>query len=1655
MGAPPAAQLALLRSIVGPVLADGVLEAAWRRSGGDLAAAVNIVLDTPPPLSQPSRPTPRVTETIDLNDSDDDAPAPPAAPVRPQQRFNPAPASQRTPATSSSAVPKGTSSQQPAKKIKLEPGTSFGTSFSKPEVPTPHQRPAPVKDWSFQLGSCQIDAYSTTKVAYNQQFQHESGRMGALLETGQKLNFKHIEDTKKRAKPRPGAVSTGVTRSFGTIRFEACGMEVGKFPAAVVRTIVPLLEWKLIEVSAFVGSDPPRELSVGTTVRVELRIVLKSSALSAPSRDPGKTMAVDRSVSSDGAAGGKKKGASQAALQKHDEDREVKRNAMGQLMDLLKLRKVRGEKFQEAATDKAATSTSDAAAVAGKEEAEDGEGVDDAGEQEQEAQEDMSRQAAAQLGGREALERCDLPSVSLPEHAFKSKLRGYQGQAVYWMWQRENPTSDMPPHWLEKNSKAKKNGGPSSAEKLAKTLHPMWDEYSLRPPVTPPTPSAAPVSCLYHHRTTGALSLDFPDASLAHTRGGLLADDMGLGKTVMCLALCSLDMCNEVPSARTHAEGAYAAESAFLSGPHRLTSFFGAKKRTSTGEAARNVIGGTLVVAPLSLICQWQGEVERHCSPSARPTMLQYHGSSRHCTPAQLKTYGMVFTTFGTLSCEKEDGPLYQVYWRRIILDEAHCIKNRGSRVAQSAYRLQGYCRWCVTGTPMQNSIDELYSFVKFLQVDPWGAWPEWRKGVTLLLDKGRQGDTASMTSALDCARRIIQPMMIRRTKATKDPETGELLIQLPAKHMHVMELQLSPPERDFYDALFTNAKAQFDTFIARGDILSQYTQILQLILKLRQALCHPFLVFARSRQGDMDFETLEKKCLAEMGAGAVTEKFVGNLLQEIKEGTLSDCPICCDTPEDPAMTSCGHIFCRECAIKAIGPCKGECPVCRKPGVLDKNKLKVLPGASRFPSRLMVRAKEGNAAQEGGGDQGGVAHSTKMKELLKLLQADMDGGHRCVVFSQWTAFIDLLGNMLEGANFKWQRFDGSLSLNARQERVAWLSEKQPEDSTAGRVLLVSLKAGNVGLNLVAATRLYLLDQWWNPAVEEQAIQRVHRIGQTQEVHIYKFVVRDSIDEDILELHKAKSRLIEDLVESGAGQEVSSKLTLNDLKRMFSPCRVSLRGPKALADKTVPGSLGTSAPATEGSSAVSGAGAASCDAVPDAMDVDEPVAPARGNGSSRGGGKKIESSARTAEPKKTTVAKASVGHSVGGNTEETQPETTTSCGTSSAKAPAALVMQTASASSSSPAIAQSSASSAPALHSASVMAAPPMTPEPVLRQMTPAASAASEHSSSAVTPATARPVVVRQPLSEEDELDAMVEAGLREEDALYEMDRMDTSFVSEQTPVPASFPQAPMPVAPTMGAAPPADATETADATDEDSDVSDGEMLAALGLARPAPKSSDAGIVLPVQATQPMAPPPPVTEFRWPVAETGAAGVSSSQVPAAEAGDSEAPPMCKCSPPKPPSLLTVRKEGPNIGRQFWKCGDCNFFKWAPKGSGDGDVMASQAMAGAADASNTDDGGGATSSAQNCFKCGQAGHWARDCPTVAAAGFSSSSSAGGATSGNCFKCGQSGHWARDCPGAAAGSSSQMQRRASFGGDVCFKCGNSGHWASSCPSARRTRN
>jgi SNF2 family DNA or RNA helicase len=168
--------------------------------------------------------------------------------------------------------------------------------------------------------------------------------------------------------------------------------------------------------------------------------------------------------------------------------------------------------------------------------------------------------------------------------------------------------------------------------------------------------------------------------------------------------------------------------------------------------------------------------------------------------------------------------------------------------------------------------------------------------------------------------------------------------------------------------------------------------------------------------------------------------------------------------------------------------------------------------------------------------------SAKLDVLLPQLEEVLDEGHKVLVFSQFTSFLALLRRRLDRAGVVHEYLDGRT-----QDRSAKVARFQTDPGC--RLFLISLKAGGLGLNLTAADYVYLLDPWWNPAVEAQAIDRAHRIGQDRRVFAYRLVARDTVEEKILELQKSKRALADAVIR--ADQGVLRSLSREDLELLLS------------------------------------------------------------------------------------------------------------------------------------------------------------------------------------------------------------------------------------------------------------------------------------------------------------------------------------------------------------------------------------------------------------------------------------------------------------------------------------------------------------------------
>jgi len=170
------------------------------------------------------------------------------------------------------------------------------------------------------------------------------------------------------------------------------------------------------------------------------------------------------------------------------------------------------------------------------------------------------------------------------------------------------------------------------------------------------------------------------------------------------------------------------------------------------------------------------------------------------------------------------------------------------------------------------------------------------------------------------------------------------------------------------------------------------------------------------------------------------------------------------------------------------------------------------------------------------------AISAKIDALLELMNEVRDGGHRALVFSQFTGFLALVKERLTEEGIAFEYLDGRT--RNRPERIQSFREGEAP------VFLISLKAGGFGLNLTEADYVFILDPWWNPAAESQAIDRTHRIGQEKPVNVYRLVSADTIEEKVVALQERKRDLFDAVV--GQSSNVAAPLSADDIRGLLEP-----------------------------------------------------------------------------------------------------------------------------------------------------------------------------------------------------------------------------------------------------------------------------------------------------------------------------------------------------------------------------------------------------------------------------------------------------------------------------------------------------------------------
>ncbi|CAB4257109.1 similar to Saccharomyces cerevisiae YLR032W RAD5 DNA helicase proposed to promote replication fork regression during postreplication repair by template switching [Maudiozyma barnettii] len=741
----------------------------------------------------------------------------------------------------------------------------------------------------------------------------------------------------------------------------------------------------------------------------------------------------------------------------------------------------------------------------------------------------------------------NLPETTPSKDIMKLNLRRYQKQGLTWMLRREGEFSKA-----------------ASSEEITPPdamMNPLWKQFIWPNDMSwvSKRDSSVPKSSIenifyYANLHTGEFSMEKP-ILVTSMKGGILSDEMGLGKTISTLSL--------ILSAPR--DSSSEGKNLFEKEPSEMSPSL--TKNPQKPYASKT----TLIVVPMSLLHQWHSEFEKSCSDKNLHAEIYYGGNVSNLKAHLTKSKNpptVLITTYGIIQNEwtklvKTSEPeidlnsttgLFSVSFYRIVLDEGHIIRNRQTITSKAVLQLTGKCKWVLTGTPIINRLDDMYSLVKFLNLEPWSQIGFWKQFVSIPFENKH------FKEAFDVVNSILEPVFLRRTKSMKDVD-GKPLVDLPPKEVVVERLQFNEDQDTVYKQLLNRAEDSVKLGLARGDLLKKYSTILVNILRLRQVCCDVRLLGSKDENdedlsnnnimlnGQLDINSLltgndngtKTNDFTEEEL-AKTIKIIGEKYYPIEDSSSFECSICTTEPialSAIIFTECEHAFCKGCLIEYcdyqhMKNLDMKCPLCRHE--ISKDRL------------LALKKKEDGSYE--------LCHfntksrSSKIVALANHLQQlqDSSPSEQVVVFSQFSSYLDILDNELgeifSSKSTKIYKFDGRLSL---KDRSSVLKDFQIKIPGVQKILLLSLKAGGVGLNLTSASYAFMMDPWWSPSMEDQAIDRIHRIGQKKNVKVTRFIMENSIEEKMLQIQERKRTIGEAM---DADEDDRRKRRIDEIKMLF-------------------------------------------------------------------------------------------------------------------------------------------------------------------------------------------------------------------------------------------------------------------------------------------------------------------------------------------------------------------------------------------------------------------------------------------------------------------------------------------------------------------------
>ncbi|XP_028420940.1 helicase-like transcription factor isoform X1 [Perca flavescens] len=522
----------------------------------------------------------------------------------------------------------------------------------------------------------------------------------------------------------------------------------------------------------------------------------------------------------------------------------------------------------------------------------------------------------------------------------------------------------------------------------------------------------------------------------------------------------------------------------------------------------------TLIICPLSVISNWLHQLEQHVRANVKLNVYLYYGSERNRSKAFLSSQDVVITTYNVLSADSGNkSPLHGINWLRVVLDEGHVVRNPNAQMSKAVLGLKAQRRWILSGTPIQNSVKDLWMLLAFLRLKPFDVREWWNRVIQRPVTEGDRAGLQNLQTLVKC-------ITLRRTKSSE--VNGRPLVSLPEKAVCVEQVELSQTEREEYELARNEGKNTIRKYVAEGTVLRNYADVLAILMRLRQHCCHPDLL---------------AKTSSDLGAAAtpaeLRERLIDKLRLVLASGSDEECSVCLESVHLPVITHCAHVYCRPCIAQVINTEQetARCPLCRSE--IKTNEL------VEFPQEEMEEEKSTNSDK--------WRTSSKVQALMgNLLRLRCeDSSIKYLVVSQFTRFLSILETPLREHGFSFVRLDGTMS---QKKRTQVIQEFQSSAADSPAIMLLSLKAGGVGLNLTAASHVFLMDPAWNPATEEQCIDRCHRLGQTRKVVVTKFIVKDSVEENMVKIQRQKQDLVEKAFGSSNPERKTSRI--DDIKALM-------------------------------------------------------------------------------------------------------------------------------------------------------------------------------------------------------------------------------------------------------------------------------------------------------------------------------------------------------------------------------------------------------------------------------------------------------------------------------------------------------------------------